>query len=58
VFGSGNVETFEAEQSTVQAVLPPQHEGVLHIETTPRCATVLPGAICSVTCVPKQAVAT
>ena len=60
VFGSGNIETFEAAEITVQAEhpLPLQYDGEVHVETTPFHAKVLPGAIRFITRAPEQALTT
>ena len=60
VFGSGNVETFEATEITVTAEhpLPLQYDGEVHVETTPFHARVLPGAIRFITRAPVQALST
>jgi len=51
MFGSGNIETFEATEIHVQSdePFPLQYDGELHVETTPFSAKVLPGAIRFVT---------
>lgn len=60
VFGSGNIETFEAAEITVDAdePFPLQYDGELHMETTPFSAKVLPGAIRFITAVKKDGLVT
>nr|WP_043816615.1 diacylglycerol kinase family protein [Deinococcus maricopensis] len=53
---SGNLETFEAHEVTVDAAepFPLQYDGELHVETTPFTARILPGAIRFFTPAAKQ----
>lgn len=60
IFGSGNIETFEASEISVEAdePFPLQYDGELHVETTPFSAKVLPGAIRFITGVGKDGLKT
>ena len=60
VFGSGNIETFEAAEITVDCdePFPLQYDGELHVETTPFSAKVLPGAVRFITAVRKDGLVT
>ncbi len=60
LFGSGNIETFEASEISVDAdePFPLQYDGELHVETTPFSAKVLPGAIRFVTGAKKDGLKT
>ncbi|WP_424949211.1 diacylglycerol/lipid kinase family protein [Deinococcus sp.] len=60
LFGSGNIETFEASEISVDAdePFPLQYDGELHLETTPFSARVLPGAIRFITAVRKEGLKT
>ncbi|WP_102125409.1 diacylglycerol/lipid kinase family protein [Deinococcus planocerae] len=53
---SGNLETLEAKQVTVEAddPFPLQYDGELHVETTPFTARILPGAVRFLTPVRKR----
>ena len=60
LFGTGNIETFEASEISIDAdePFPLQYDGELHSETTPFSARVLPGAVRFVTAARKDGLKT